>query len=125
MVADNIDAVLLPVVDQEIARVEAIFSEEPSFSAPVQAPQMSSTLVQHQRLSAATPQASSFAQANVEEFSASSRAIVQGHAETLQMERNSMDAVERRVAVSRNSAVEQQRLEVSQGEGNVPGCHVQ
>ncbi|KAH8746148.1 hypothetical protein BGZ57DRAFT_1011304 [Hyaloscypha finlandica] len=102
---DNIDTVPLPVVDQEIARVEAMFSEEPSFSAPVQA--------------------SSFAQAHVEEFSASSRAIVQGHAETFQMERNSVDAVKRRVAVSRNSAVKQQRLEVAQGEGNVPGCHVQ
>jgi D-alanyl-D-alanine carboxypeptidase len=72
MFADNIDTVLLPVVDQEIARVEARFSKESSFSAPVQAPQMSSTLVQHQRLSAATPQASSFAQADVEEFGARS-----------------------------------------------------
>lgn len=81
--------------------------------------------VQQQRLSAATPRASSFAQADVEEFSASSRAIVQGYAETLQMKRNLVDAVERQVAVSRNSAVEQQRLEVSQGEGNVPVCHVQ
>jgi hypothetical protein len=103
-----------------------MFSEEPRFSAPVQVPQTSSTpLAQHQRLSAATPQALSFAQVDVEEFSASNRVIVQGHAETLQMERNSVDVVERQVAVSRNSAVEQKRLEVSQVEGNVPVCHVQ